>query len=125
MVFKSIEGIKNALPEVLHIVMFYNNGIVFETTLEQTINIPKVGEILAQVVDNFKQIYDISNFNLNKYNKIICETDEVSIILIKLGEESNIALFFKAEESRELKLSAIRRYLTKIEELIDMDKNEI
>ncbi|TXT60842.1 MAG: hypothetical protein BAJALOKI3v1_860011 [Promethearchaeota archaeon] len=125
MVFKSIERIKNALPEVSHIIMFYNNGIVFETTLDQSINIPKIGEIFAQIVENFKQIYNLTKFDLEKYNKIICETEAFSIILLKLGEESNIALFFKAEESRELKLSAIRRYLLKIEELIDMDKNDI
>lgn len=125
MVFKSIEKIKAALPEVIHIVMFYNNGITFQTTFEQSINIPKLGENLAQIIGNFNQIYDLTNQESKKYEKIIFETEEVSIIILKLGEDSNIALFFKAEESKELKLHAIKRYLTKIEELIDMDKKEL
>jgi len=125
LVFKSIEKIKAALPEVIHIVMFYNNGITFQTTFEQSINIPKLGENLAQIIGNFNQIYDLTNQESKKYEKIIFETEEVSIIILKLGEDSNIALFFKAEESKELKLHAIKRYLTKIEELIDMDKKEL
>ncbi|MFO7794714.1 MAG: hypothetical protein ACQERB_00730 [Promethearchaeati archaeon] len=125
MVFKSIEKIKTALPEVIHIVMFYNNGIIFQTTFEQSINIPKLGENLAQIIGNFNQIYDLTNQESKKYEKIIFETESVSIIILKLGEDSNIALFFKGEESKELKLHAIKRYLTKIEELIDMDKKEL
>jgi len=105
--------------------MFYNNATIFQTTFDQSINIPKLGEYLSNIVENFKQIYEITSFESNKYDKIICETQGISIIILKLGEESNIALFFKAEEAKELKLSSIRRYLTKIEELIDMDKKEL
>ncbi|MFW9828151.1 MAG: hypothetical protein ACFFEY_11190 [Candidatus Thorarchaeota archaeon] len=125
MVFKNITRIKSALPEVLHIVMFYNNGTVFQTTFEQEINIPKLGENLAELINHIRRVYDLCKFRIDAYKKLIFETEDISIILLKLGEESNIALFFKKEEDKELKLTAIKRYITRIEELIDMDEKEI
>ena len=125
MVFKNILRIKAALPEVKHVAMFYNNGTIFQTTFEQDINIPKLGENLAEVLNHSRKLYEICNFNFEDYKKIIFETDEMSIIILKLGEDSNIALFFKKEEEKELKLTAIRRYMTRIEELIDMDEGEL
>ena len=111
-----------ALPEVIHIAMFYNNGTVFDTTFEQNINIPKLGEHLAGLLNQMRKIYDTCSFSLEKYSKLIIETDDISIIFLKLGEESNIALFFKKEKDESLKLQSIKRYITKIEELIDADK---
>jgi len=125
MVFKNIVRIKTALPEVLHIVMFYNNGTVFQTTFEQDINIPKLGENLTELLNHIKNVYEICNFKLDDYKKLIFETEDISVIILKLGEESNIALFFKKEEVTDIKLSSIRRYLTRIEELIDMSEKEI
>ena len=105
--------------------MFYDNGTIFQTTFEQDINIPKLGENLAEVLNHMRQLYEICQIKLKSYEKIIFETDNLSIMILKLGEESNIALFFKKEEDETLKISAIRRYLAKIEDLVDMDKNEI
>jgi len=125
MVFKNIQRIKTALPEVKHVVMFYNNGTIYQTTFEQDINIPKLGENLAEVLNHVRKLYDICNYNFEDYKKLIFETDDMSIIILKLGEDSNIAFFFKKEEEKELKLNAIKRYLTRIEELIDMDEKEL
>ena len=125
MVFKSIERIKNAIPEIIHVAMFYNNGIIFDTTFEQEINIPKLGENLAKILDNFRDLYELLNFESKEYKKVIIETEDISIIILKLGEESNIALFFKVEDIKEIKISSIQRYLKRIEELIDMDKKEL
>ncbi|MFW9948445.1 MAG: coiled-coil domain-containing protein [Candidatus Odinarchaeota archaeon] len=125
MVFKNINRIQAALPEVIHIAMFYNNGTIFQTTFEQDINIPKLGDSLAKVLKNIRNIYQICNFTTNDYKKIIFETEDVSIIILKLGEESNLALFFRSEEGKDLNLTPIKRYLTRIEELIDMDKKEL
>lgn len=122
MVFKNILRIKAALPEVIHVVMFYNHGTIFQTTFEQEINIPKLGENLAEILNHTRKLYDICNYNFEDYKKIIFETDDMSIIILKLGEDSNIALFFRKEEEKELKLTAIKRYMTRIEELIDMDE---
>jgi predicted RNase H-like nuclease (RuvC/YqgF family) len=104
--------------------MFYNNGIIFQTTFEQEINIPKLGENLAEILNHSRKLYDICNYNFENYKKIIFETNLMSIIILKLGEDSNIALFFKKEEEKELKLTAIKKYMTRIEELIDMDERE-
>jgi len=125
MVFKNIKRIQTALPEVLHIVMFYNNGIIFQTTFKQDINIPKLGENIAKMLSHVQKLYEICNFDLVDYKKLIFETENISLIIIKLGENSNLGLFFKKEEDKDLKLNAIRRYLSSIEELIDMDKAEL
>ena len=125
MVFKNISRIQVALPEVIHVVMFYNNGTIFQTTFEQEINIPKLGDSLAKMLKNIRNVYQISNFTTNDYKKIIIETEYISIIILKLGEESNLALFFKNEGGKDLNLTPIKRYLTRIEELIDMDRREL
>ncbi|TFG28003.1 MAG: hypothetical protein EU532_06235 [Promethearchaeota archaeon] len=125
MVFKNIQRIKSALPEVFHVAMFYNTGTIFQTTFEQNINIPKLGENLAELLTHVQKVYEICNFKMETYRKFIFETDDVSIIIIKLGEDSNLALFFKKEEEKDLKLTSIRRYLNKIEDLIDTDETEI
>jgi hypothetical protein len=125
MVFKNINRIKAALPEVIHIIMFYNNGTIFQTTFEQDINIPKLGELLARTLDKVRKINDICKFKPNDYKKLIFEMEEVTIMILKLGEESNIALVFKNDDSKEINLTPIKRYLSKIEELIDMDKKEL
>ncbi|MBY9007861.1 MAG: hypothetical protein KGD63_14055 [Candidatus Lokiarchaeota archaeon] len=125
MVFKNILRIKAALPEVKHVAMFYNNGTIFQTTFEQEINIPKLGENLAEVLNHTKKLYEICNYNFENYKKVVFETEDMSIIILKLGEDSNIALFFRKEEEQELKLTTIKRYITRIEELIDMDEREL
>lgn len=125
MVFKNILRIKAALPEVKHVAMFYNNGTIFQTTFEQEINIPKLGENLAEMLNHTRKLYEICDYNFEDYKKIIFETNDMSIIILKLGEDSNIALFFRKEEEKELKLTAIKRYITRIEELVDMDEREL
>ena len=125
MVFKNIARIKASLPEVIHIIMFYNNGIIFQTTFEQDINIPKLGETLARIIGKARKINEICNFKQTEYRKLILEMEEETIIIIKLGEDSNIALVFKNEDSKQINLTPIKRYLSRIEELIDMDKSEL
>lgn len=125
MVFKNINRIKTALPEVKHAVMFYNNGTIFQTTFEQSINIPKLGENLAETLNHIRSLYEICNYKMEPYKKLIFETQDMSVIILKLGEESNIALFFESERDKELRLSSIKRYISNIESLIDMDEKEL
>ena len=68
MVFKSVKRIKAALPEVQHIVMFYNNGIIYQSTFEPHVNIPKLGENLADLIAHMHSIYELSNFPSEGYN---------------------------------------------------------
>ena len=105
--------------------MFYNNGTIFDTTFDQNINIPKLGEHLAELLNQMRKIYETCSYSLEKYSKLIIETDDISVIILKLGEDSNIALFFKKEKEDGLKLKSIKRYITKIEELIDADKFDL
>ncbi len=105
--------------------MFYNNGTIFETTFSQDINIPKLGENFAEILERFRKLYELLNFELIRYEKLIFETENISIFIIKLGEESNIALFFQKEEPTDINLKPIRKHLDRIQELIDMDKEEL
>lgn len=105
--------------------MFYNNGTIFQTTFEQSINIPKLGENLAETLNHIRSLYEICNYKMEPYKKLIFETEDMSVIILKLGEESNIALFFEKEQDRELRLTAVRRYISNIETLIDMDEKEL
>ena len=105
--------------------MFYNNGTIFQTTFEQGTNIPKLGENLVEIIHHVKNVYELSQFKMDNYKKIIFETDDTSIIILKLGEDSNIALFFKKEEEKDLNLSSIKRYIARIESLIDMSEEQI
>lgn len=125
MVFKSVSRIQKALPEVLHIVMFYNNGTIFQTTMDQQFNIPKLGENIAEALNHLRKLYEFCNFNIVDYKKLIFETDEISMIILKLGEDSNLALFFQKELDINQKLKSIRRYIKKIEELIDVNYAEL
>ncbi len=125
MVFKSIEKIKSVLPEVIHIVMFYNDGMVFQTTFDSSKNIPKLGENLAESLSHIKKILDICQVESSSYKKLVYETKEITVIILKLGENSNIALFLKNLKEEDVNYQSIRRYLYRIERLIDMDKIEI
>ncbi len=125
MVFQNIKRIKRALPEVCHIAMFYNNGTIFQTTFEHPINIPKLGENLAEMLLHIKKLYDICEFKIDDYKRLVFETEEISLIVLKLGEDSNIGLFFRKEEGKDLKLGSIRRYLERIEDLVDVSQEEI
>ena len=125
MVFKSVSQIQKALPEVLHIAMFYNNGTIYQTTIDQEYNIPKLGEYIAEALNQLRKVYETCNFRLVDYKKLIFETDEISTIILKLGEDSNLAMFFKKELDINQKLKSIHRYIKKIEELIDVDKVEL
>ena len=122
MVFKSIEKIKDALPEVFHVIMFYDNGTVFQSTFEQDFNIPKMGENISETLTHLRRLYELCNFEPIDYKKMIFETRRVSLIVIKLGEESNLALFFEKQKDIEVQLKSIRHYIKKIEKLVDMEK---
>ena len=125
MVLRNIESIKEALPEVIQVVMFYNNGTVFQTTFDQHYNVPKLGEDLAEALDHIFKVYKICEFDFSSYKKLIFETDTISVIILKLGEDSNLALFFEKRLDIDQRLKSIRRYIKKIEQLIDMDLSQL
>lgn len=124
MIEKTIERIKRILPEVEHVVMFYNDGTVFHTTFEE-INIPKLGESISETLAYIRKMYEICNYDLESYNKLAFDTDGVNVIVLRLGENSNLALFFRKRRREDLKLQSIRRYLEKVEDLLDIDRDEL
>lgn len=125
MIEETIKRIKKTLPEVEHVVMFYNDGTVFHTTFEQ-INIPKLGENISETLTYMRRMYEICNYDWEDYNRLVFDTNDVSVIILKLGENSNLALFFrKMRRKGELRIHTIRRYLEKVEDFLDIDRDEL
>ncbi len=126
MIEKTIERIKKTLPEVEHVVMFYNDGTVFHTTFNKTLNIPKLGENISETLAYIQKIYENSKYDLVDYRKLIFDTDNTSLIILKLGENSNLALFFKKKiKNVERKIRSIHRDIEMAEDLLDIDRSEL
>ena len=113
------------IPEIENIVTFYDEGTVFQTTFDKnTVNIPKLGNDLASILSTFRGLQAKNDFK--EYSKIIYDGLEVSLIIFKAGEQSNIALFFKRELSDfEIQNLHIRSYIDRIQELIDYDRKSL
>ncbi len=128
MVIKTLNKIKNELPGLLDYIMFYNTGIVFQSSFSEKTNVPAVCAKLSDIIQMFKASLNCYDTPSNDYLKIIFETKEHIIIILKLGEDSNIALFFDNEvinDVSDVNISSVQKYLNKLEKLIDMDKSEI
>ncbi|MCK4973528.1 MAG: hypothetical protein KAS52_09410, partial [Candidatus Heimdallarchaeota archaeon] len=129
MVQKTIDRIRRALPEVEHIAMFFDDGTVFQTTFEQfeeSVNIPKLGDDLADILSSFRKLYEVCNYDFKNYNQLLFDTENVDVLIIKLGENSNLALFFrKTVVDGELQINTIQKYITKIEKLIDIGQMDL
>ena len=131
MVMKSFNGIKKHLPDLLHIVMFYNDGTVFQTTFKSPVNVPKLGISLSETLRDLKSTANYSDIDekidvdVDNYVKLIYETQQIKLIVIKLGEESNIALFLDNAKKKKVNLEVIKNYLDKLEEIVDMDEEEV
>ncbi len=105
--------------------MFYNNGVVFESTFAQEINIPKVGENLAEAIKHWEQLFSLCRFPATGFQKVIYETDEIVVIVIKIGEESNLALFFEGGKDISFKRGLIKEYLDQLENWMDMNAADL
>ncbi|MFW9994053.1 MAG: coiled-coil domain-containing protein [Candidatus Odinarchaeota archaeon] len=126
-ILMNIERIKKALPEVEHVVMFYDDGTVFKTTFDKPVNIPKLGENISAILTHVRSMYGISNYKVKgDIQKLVIETGDVDVIILKLGEESNLALFFrKSTEEGGLQIDSVKHYIEKIEDLLDIDLIEL
>ncbi len=126
MVLKNIEKIKEKISGIRHVVLFYNNGLIFQTTFPpEEVNIPDLGRNLAQLVNGFEEVLKESRFPPAPFQKIIYETSHIVIIIIALGEDSNLALFLEGGKRSEFSIESIRTYLEQIKLLVDTDKDEI
>ena len=125
MVIKILKKLKNELPGLLDYVIFYNTGIIFQSTFSEGTNVPAICANLNEIISKFKNSLLCCDVTSNEYQKIIFESKKYVIFIVKLGEESNIALFFDNKVVDEVKISSVQKYLKKIEELIDMDESEL
>lgn len=125
MVMKNIDKIKGQLTGLIHFVMFYNDGTVFQTDFEQSQNIPQIGDHLAELLNHASKLIMSYSKNEIGYKKLIYETEKQIIFILKLGEESNIALLFENVDRDKIKITPIQTYLEKLEILLDMNKAEI
>ena len=126
MVLKNIEKIREKIPGVKHVVLFYNNGSIFQTTFSpEEVNIPDLGRDLANLVNGFEDVLKESQFTPTPFQKLIYETSHIVVIIIALGEDSNLALFLEGSKRAEFSIESIRTYLERIKDLIDTDQAEI
>jgi DNA repair exonuclease SbcCD ATPase subunit len=123
MVLGNIERIKSAFPDLVHVVIFYDDGIVFQSTFEQSVNKPQVGETLAAFLSHLQKLFITCKLELVPYAKMIFETKDMLIFILRLVEKTNLALFFKIDGVSDI--TYIRRYLLRIEILIDTDRLEL
>ena len=129
MVLESINLIRKTLPEVEHVVLFYSDGTIYQTTFEQfeaSVNIPKLGDNLSELLVHLRKLYEICNYKLEGDKKLIFDTGDIDIIILELGEETHLALFVrKVINEGELGIQSIRRYLDKITDLLDIGRIEL
>lgn len=125
MVLQDIDTLMKNIPEIENIVTFYDDGTVFQTTFNKNeVNIPHLGEDLASILSIFKNLKAKNDFS--EFIKVIYDGANVSLIIFKVGEQSNIALFFKREMSdKELQNIQIRNYIDRIQELLDIDQKTL
>ena len=125
MVLNDIERLMKNIPEIENIVTFYDDGTVFQTTFDKnSVNIPKLGNDLSTIISLFTNLQAKNDFK--EFIKIIYDGANVSLIIFKVGEQSNIALFFKRELSdKELQNLQIRDYIDRIQELLDIDQRTL
>jgi hypothetical protein len=125
MVLQDIESLMKHIPEIENIVTFYDDGTVFQTTFDKhQVNIPKLGSDLANILTTFRNLKAVNDFK--DFSKIIYDSVDASIIIFKVGEQSNMALFFKRELSdKEVQNLQIKHYLDRIQDLIDIDRKTL
>ena len=125
MVLNDIDRLMKNIPEIENIVTFYDDGTVFQTTFDKNlVNIPKLGDDLSTIISLFTNLKAKNDFK--EFLKIIYDGVNVSLLIFKVGEQSNIALFFKREMTdKELQNLQIRSYIDRIQQLLDIDQKTL
>ncbi|SRR6056297_596614 len=125
--------IKDELPHLENAVTFYNDGTVYFSSFprgENEVNTPHLGIKLAEVIKSLHSIQLICEAvpkteEQYKYKRIMYETQQYLIIIIDLGQDSNIALFFKHVKGEDVNISCIKEELDILEDLIDTTEEEL
>jgi len=120
---KNIERLKAAIPEIFHLVMFYDDGTIFQTTFQQ-VNVPQIGENFAESIKHIAKLFEICKIENEPYTRLIYETKTYIILVFKVGEQSNLALFFR-KGLEEPHISAIKNFIYRIQAVMDTDKIDL
>jgi len=112
------------MPELQNVVLFYDNGLVFQTTFDQSVSIPEIGENLARLISDGKDLLKSFKGSQSNFQKVIYEIEDLSIMILRLGEQSNIALFIDKKklaecESGSLNSSNINALLEELKQIMD------
>ncbi|MHA1227818.1 MAG: hypothetical protein ACTSPV_13810 [Candidatus Hodarchaeales archaeon] len=121
-----IERVMKSLPEVENIIVFNSFGTVLQTTFDKSLNIPKIGKNISKILDNILALYKSCKYDYSQFNRILFDTEGISILILKLGEDTYLAFFFKKIlEEDEPQIDSVKRYLKQIEELLDVSNLEL
>jgi hypothetical protein len=125
-----VKRIKEKIDLLENVVTFYNDGMVYFSNFPQEINIPNLGSKFAMILRDLNAIQIISGKQPNvefeyDYKRVIYEIKDYIVMIIKLGQDSNIALFFKSENTKKINISCIQEELGIIEKLIDTTEEEL
>ena len=96
MISHNIEQIKQLLPEVEEVMIFYDDGLVYQSSFDQSAtNIPQCGKELSNILTNIKNLYELVDFKIKGMPTLIFETEGMDMIITKIGERTNLVLFFR------------------------------
>ena len=127
-----VEDIKKQIPSVKTVLAFYNDGTVFYSGFKKEAipSVPDLGDACAKIIENFKNIYDMiksgrQDLGDYSYKQITFSSNGLGIMIIHLGEESNIALFFDKLSINKVNLGCIETDLSQIEDIMDTTDSEL
>jgi predicted regulator of Ras-like GTPase activity (Roadblock/LC7/MglB family) len=124
MIRKIIEELRNHIAGIDNYVVFYNSGIVFRTDFSESVNVPQLGNTLAQIITDMIQLITTCAMNAGIYERLIFETGACKIFFFQLGEESHLALF-TSDATLNLQISHLKHYLDQMKEIVDVSSKEL
>ena len=126
-----VEKMKEKLPELEDVVTFYNDGMVYYSSFPDQINTPILGKTLSNLIQNTMSVNELllefhdADHIQDKLRKIFFEIGGKTVLVLKLGEDSNIALFLAHKRIREIEIKCIKDDLALLEDMIDTTKDEL
>lgn len=119
-----IEQIKKNIPEIIHYILFFQDGIVIKTSFTEENNIPELGKNAGEIIEKCQQFLLLTGIESKDYRKIVYEGIRWMLFILQVGEQSHLALIMQ-HPSKEVPLQPIRKYLELIENAIDISQEEL
>lgn len=121
MAIEKIQAIHNMLPGVQSVSLFYDNGIIYQTTINHELDIPVIGKNLAHFVQEMQLLAENCKDPEDKYQKMTIDTEKSVYIILRLGEQSNMALKFIKAEYQKNSLGKIEEIIEKLKNVVDLN----